>query len=96
MSNEAIQLEVDIKAFNKLVADIAVMGANDYDTAVKWMFDGFNKVDEVVDFFAIESFLYFYGIMHSELGNEVTKILVDIYGNSGSSYTEDDDDCRKD
>jgi hypothetical protein len=77
MAQEEIRLQEDIKAFKKLISDTILIGAEDYETAVNWLFDSFKPEDGVItDLFNIESFLYFYGIMHSDLGRDVQKILI--------------------
>lgn len=75
-------LELDIKAFNKLIIDVIVYGAKDFKTAVNWLFEGYLGDDcDMVDMFDIDGFLYYYGISYSEYGDMVKNTLIKIYKN---------------
>tara|TARA_R110000796_G_scaffold1673_8_gene6992 strand:- start:11 stop:439 length:429 start_codon:yes stop_codon:yes gene_type:complete len=82
MAEEVVQMEKDVITFNNLVAETIEVGAPDYETALLWLFDAFVPEDGVIDdLFCVDSFLYFYGIMHSDLGRTIHKKLVGIINN---------------
>jgi hypothetical protein len=74
---EAKQLEADLKAFDLSIERIIQLGANDYKTALKWLFDG-----EGLDWRNpqdLEHFVWRKGIFWSDKGKAVLKDLIEIY-----------------
>ena len=63
---EAIRLEDDIKAFDKLVQQTIEMGAGNRKTALRWIVDGADDWDA-------EAIVWNMGLLHSNTGRALVK-----------------------
>ncbi len=63
---EQIQLEYDLKKWDKLIQDTINMGAGDYDTALRWIVQGANDWDA-------EAIVWSNGILFSDKGRELVQ-----------------------
>ena len=75
--DEAKQLEADLKAFDVLIERTIQLGAGDYKTALKWLFEGFGMDWQNPQ--NLEHFVWCKGIMWSDKGKAVLKDLEEIY-----------------
>jgi hypothetical protein len=74
---EELRLQADLKAFDLLIGRTIQMGANDYKTALKWVFEG-----EDLDWRNpqnLEHFVWRKGIFWTDKGKAVLKDLEEIY-----------------
>lgn len=76
MEYEALQKEANIKAFNELLAKTINLGANDYNNALRWLFDGSGIGRDT--FAPVESFLYHYGLDNTGYGVVIQNSLEEI------------------
>ena len=76
---EKMEKEAEIE-FNKRIQEIIELGAGDKKTALRWLFSGdeYDQGEYVTDW-DVDCFLYGKGIVHSDLGKEVKKELLEIY-----------------
>ena len=77
---ERLQEEADVKSFEEQVQKTIEIGAGDRKTALRWLFSGeeYDQGEYVTDW-DVDGFLYRKGIVHSDLGKEVKKELLEIY-----------------
>ena len=77
---ERLQEEADVKSFEEQVQKTIELGAGDRKTALRWLFSGeeYDQGEYVTDW-DVDGFLYRKGIVHSDLGKEVKKELLEIY-----------------
>lgn len=74
---EEKQLQADLKAFDVQIERTIQLGANDYKTALKWLFDGEGMDWENPQ--NLEVFVWRKGILFSDKGKAVLKDLEEIY-----------------
>jgi hypothetical protein len=74
---EAKQLEADLAAFDLQIERTIQLGAGDYKTALKWLFDGEGSDWENPQ--DLECFVWGKGILWSDKGKAVLKDLEEIY-----------------
>jgi hypothetical protein len=74
---EAKQLEADLAAFDLQIERTIQLGAADYKTALKWLFDGEGMDWENPQ--NLEHFVWRKGILWSDKGKAVLKDLEEIY-----------------
>ena len=77
---ERIQEIADVKSFEIQVQKTIDLGAGDRKTALRWLFSSeeYDQGEYVTDW-DVDGFLYRKGIVHSDLGQEVKKELLEIY-----------------
>ena len=77
---ERLQEEADVKSFEEQVQKTIEIGAGDRKTALRWLFSSeeYDQGEYVTDW-DVDGFLYRKGIVHSDLGKEVKKELLEIY-----------------
>ena len=77
---ERLQEEADVKSFEDQVQKTIELGAGDRKTALRWLFSSeeYDQGEYVTDW-DVDGFLYRKGIVHSDLGKEVKKELLEIY-----------------
>ena len=77
---EHLQEEADVKSFEDQVQKTIELGAGDRKTALRWLFSSeeYDQGEYVTDW-DVDGFLYRKGIVHSDLGKEVKKELLEIY-----------------
>ena len=77
---ERLQEEADVKSFENQVQKTIELGAGDRKTALRWLFSSeeYDQGEYVTDW-DVDGFLYRKGIVHSDLGKEVKKELLEIY-----------------
>ena len=77
---ERLQEETDVKRFQDQVQKTIELGAGDRKTALRWLFSSeeYDQGEYVTDW-DVDGFLYRKGIVHSDLGKEVKKELLEIY-----------------
>jgi len=74
---EELRLQADLKAFDLLIGRTIQLGASDYKTALKWLFEG-----EGMDWRNpqnLEHFVWLKGISWTDKGKAVLKDLEEIY-----------------
>lgn len=76
MEREAIEEANAEWLFQALVDKTIKLGASDEKTALKWLFEATLDNPSEVSYFDVEGFLYQNGIMHTEYGKKVQKILL--------------------
>ena len=77
---ERLQEIADVKSFEIQVQKTIDLGAGDRKTALRWLFSSeeYDQGEYVTDW-DVDGFLYRKGIVHSDLGQEVKKELLEIY-----------------
>ena len=77
---ERLQEIADVKSFEIQVQNTIDLGAGNRKTALRWLFSSeeYDQGEYVTDW-DIDGFLYRKGIVHSDLGQEVKKELLEIY-----------------
>ena len=77
---ERLQEEADVQFFQAQIQKTIELGAGDRKTALKWLFSSeeYDQGEYVTDW-DVDGFLYRKGIVHSDLGKEVKKELLEIY-----------------
>ena len=77
---ERLQEIADVKSFEIQVQNTIDLGAGDRKTALRWLFSSeeYDQGAYVTDW-DVDGFLYRKGIVHSDLGQEVKKELLEIY-----------------
>jgi hypothetical protein len=74
---EELRLQADLKSFDLLIARTIQLGASDYKTALKWLFDGENLDWQNPQ--DLEHFVWRKGILWSDKGKAVLKDLEEIF-----------------
>lgn len=74
---EELRLQADLKSFDLLIARTIQLGASDYKTALKWLFDGENLDWQNPQ--DLEHFVWRKGILFSDKGKAVLKDLEEIF-----------------
>ena len=77
---DRLQEEADVKSFKDQVQKTIELGAGDRKTALRWLFSSeeYDQGEYITDW-DVDGFLYRKGIVHSDLGKEVKKELLEIY-----------------
>ena len=77
---DRLQEEADVKSFEDQVQKTIELGAGDRKTALRWLFstEEYDQGEYITDW-DVDGFLYRKGIVHSDLGKEVKKELLEIY-----------------
>ena len=77
---ERLQEIADVKSFEIQVQKTIDLGAGDRKTALRWLFSSeeYDQGEYITDW-DVDGFLYRKGIVHSDLGQEVKKELLEIY-----------------
>jgi hypothetical protein len=77
---ERIQEIADVKSFEAQVQRTIDLGAGDRKTALRWLFSSeeYDQGEYITDW-DVDGFLYRKGIVHSDLGQQVKKELLEIY-----------------
>ena len=77
---ERLQEEADVKSFEDQVQKTIELGAGDRKTALRWLFSSeeYDQGEYVTDW-DVDGFLYRKGIVHSDVGQQVKKELLEIY-----------------
>ena len=77
---ERLQEEADVKSFEDQVQKTIELGAGDRKTTLRWLFSSeeYDQGEYVTDW-DVDGFLYRKGIVHSDLGQQVKKELLEIY-----------------
>ncbi len=65
-------------SFKALLGKTICLGAEDEETALKWVVEG--SIDDPTDYFEIENFLFIYGMMHTDYGKIIKKRIIQIFG----------------
>jgi len=64
-------------AFKLLLQKTIQLGAGDEQTALRWIVEG--EIEDTRDYFEIESFLYRYGMMHTEYGRIIKQRIIHMF-----------------
>jgi len=78
-----------VAEFRKKFETIMEEQGQGYHKALEWMFDGYIS-EEGFDWYSVESFGYYHGIIHTELGRKIQKDLFEIVGNNRGKYNDND------
>lgn len=77
-----------VAEFRKKFETIMEEQGQGYHIALEWMFDGY-IADKGLDYYSVESFGYYHGISHTELGHKIEKSLIDIINDNPKKYNFD-------
>ena len=79
LAEEEIHLQEDIKTFKALIIKTIVLGADDFKTALRWIFDGSGIASD--EWEATETFAWQNGILFSDYGRTIIKELNEVLYN---------------
>ena len=89
IEEEKIHEDKCVKEFRKKFETIMEEQNQGYHKALEWMFDGYIS-EEGFDWYSVESFGYYHGIIHTELGRKIQKDLFEIVENNRGKYNDND------